>query len=1085
MATEDSLGRIIEISLSALEELIQKNDMGPPKKFGKEAADSVKIIADMQALLAKLNKNFDKESKQTAEYIKILKKNSKKEKQKKDGDCCKELLNALKSMESVQQDSVKDFVHSNEKLISTIKGGGGGGGHGGGGGGGGAGAAGGGDGWAKKMFNAKNLTKAANYADTLAAQLIGGFSPVSIALDGVIDKTLDFSNELKRIAHATDGITGKMTDLQGQIIQTNTQFHTMQEITGQSMSNQINMWLKINKKGIKDFKQVNNLLKTSGTTATMLRSNSEATADLFADWSLNLGLSDAKLGQVGRHLNTVQKETGLMGDDLISVARSSEAVLKNLRKYGNLTAQSAQNVLSLMARAKKFDLADEMNDMLKPLQSFSDLMSTEGPAKNWAVMAASASGLTQELYNGTMLKKKENLKAFAEGIDSNINSLLKQYGVTLETIDKLPPGIRAQLDNTVKLMSGMTLDQNRRLSKVYKESSMSYQDKMNEIEKKVLSVKGSKDEKSWLAKYDKEKKDLRLATGMQAIADLKENGKISADTNSELAGYKKELGISGGAEDQVRAILSQQVKDLGLDKTKESELLSRIGSAGEMQFKDLAGEIEDAYSAQATKEKQLTNALDELTNQLKYLNSWIGTTTTGWLEWLGNKLQYWGLMFAGLIGPMLSVGGMLLKTFKFFSGKGLIEIISSGFTRMFGKIGLGGLAKAGGRVFGAAGIGIGAVSGMMEDDPNRGLAERGILGALTGSTKTGSIMSGALGIETGSAGDEAMGILGSALSGAITGFFIGGPWGALVGALAGAGGEIYKIFTSPDSPLVKVLSGWVQSLKDGFFAAIGYIGEKLSSFGNWVWNEVSYIGSQISDFVGTITGFFGDLITKAVSFLISPTIAAIEIFSNFGSYWQQFSEYFSKVFDSITSWVTGSYDRVKKFFGFGKQEEAKANGFAIGTSEITQGGLAELHKGEMVIPANEAGMIRSLESAEGSPYRDVMAKTTAKPMLDVYEKMREKNASQTSKISRNPALEKIDEISEKQLTQLISINQGIQHLIQLIDNPKKSGKTTAQSRSNYVSQKQVLNTVDFGEWPVSETFRGMGGAQINSDGVIS
>lgn len=101
---------------------------------------------------------------------------------------------------------------------------------------------------------------------------------------------------------------------------------------------------------------------------------------------------------------------------------------------------------------------------------------------------------------------------------------------------------------------------------------------------------------------------------------------------------------------------------------------------------------------------------------------------------------------------------------------------------------------------------LGGIAGGFEGASNgRGAVEGAIVGALTGDASTGSMFSGALGIEKGSTADKSLGVVGATATGAMTGAAIGtlfgGPVGTAVGgAIGGAmgfGAEIYKWATEP------------------------------------------------------------------------------------------------------------------------------------------------------------------------------------------------------------------------------------------------------------------------------------------------
>jgi hypothetical protein len=116
---------------------------------------------------------------------------------------------------------------------------------------------------------------------------------------------------------------------------------------------------------------------------------------------------------------------------------------------------------------------------------------------------------------------------------------------------------------------------------------------------------------------------------------------------------------------------------------------------------------------------------------------------------------------------------------------------------------------------------LGGVAGAFDGAENgRGAVEGGVLGVLTGDASSGSVMSGMLGVEEGSAGDKTLGMLGAAGGGAMTGAALGSiipgvgtAVGAAVGGVLGLGAEAYKIFTEED-PAATAATAAVQQTVD-------------------------------------------------------------------------------------------------------------------------------------------------------------------------------------------------------------------------------------------------------------------------------
>ena len=182
----------------------------------------------------------------------------------------------------------------------------------------------------------------------------------------------------------------------------------------------------------------------------------------------------------------------------------------------------------------------------------------------------------------------------------------------------------------------------------------------------------------------------------------------------------------------------------------------------------------------------------------------------------------------------------------------------------------------------AADLVLGGVSGygasqMSAEEQKAAGVEEGIsatkattLGVLTGGAEKGSMFSSSLGIEKGSAGDEAMGIAGAAGRGALTGAAIGSfipvvgtAVGAAVGGLIGGVSETFKVFSDPDSSLRKWTGELVSDVGDFASESLSTMGSWASSAGEGISSFFSSVGSGVS----SLASGAADMASEAGSFL--------------------------------------------------------------------------------------------------------------------------------------------------------------------------------------------------------------------------
>jgi hypothetical protein len=196
-------------------------------------------------------------------------------------------------------------------------------------------------------------------------------------------------------------------------------------------------------------------------------------------------------------------------------------------------------------------------------------------------------------------------------------------------------------------------------------------------------------------------------------------------------------------------------------------------------------------------------------------------------------------------------------------------------------------------------VGLGAYFGA-QDAKNYGMSkgEGATYGALTGNVHTGSVFSSHLGIEQGSAGDKALGVLTAMLQGGMIGAAIGGGstfWaggagsipGAVIGAVTAGLAEGFKIFTEGDriKEMQKkqaqaeekekqrqlraqqdIKNKQINDLQDYYFQQKKFLEEDLKSRGVSFREQQSHIKKFTEEFQKTLkTQGVSDEITKAAT----------------------------------------------------------------------------------------------------------------------------------------------------------------------------------------------------------------------------
>ena len=221
-------------------------------------------------------------------------------------------------------------------------------------------------------------------------------------------------------------------------------------------------------------------------------------------------------------------------------------------------------------------------------------------------------------------------------------------------------------------------------------------------------------------------------------------------------------------------------------------------------------------------------------------------------------------------------------------------------------------------------------AGIRED---MGATEGGILGALTGNANKGSMLSSMVGIEEGSAGDEAMGIAAAGARGAGVGAAIGSiipgigtAVGAAVGGLIGTAAEGFKVFSDPNSKLRQGVAEFGQKIADGAKGAwekakqVGTaVAESITGFASTAWEGTKETLGKVGGFMfdrlkdtgkglAAVGGFFKDKLTEGASAAVSGVKA---IASSIGDKISEGGEYLTAGLDAVTG---GLASKAKSFF---------------------------------------------------------------------------------------------------------------------------------------------------------------------------
>lgn len=256
--------------------------------------------------------------------------------------------------------------------------------------------------------------------------------------------------------------------------------------TGQRFTTIQKTMLRNFKRGIQDTKALNKVTKTGLQTAYLLGASAESTADLFADWHQRLGMSTTDLRGMQRNMTQIARSTGIFGDELVQIAKSSHQFMENMRMAGNLSTTAAKNIVELTARGRKTGTEGATGRILDLLSK--GILRGGGGPKETALATIGAGGradLAQHALQGTLLETDEGMKDFANNLENWTRKLIGADPTKSleENIKKLTPAARARFTAIMEQTVGVGLNEMAIVVGNLKETSKSFNERIEDMTK--------------------------------------------------------------------------------------------------------------------------------------------------------------------------------------------------------------------------------------------------------------------------------------------------------------------------------------------------------------------------------------------------------------------------------------------------------------------------------------------------------------------------------------------------------------------------------------------------------------------------
>lgn len=415
-----------------------------------------------------------------------------------------------------------------------------------------------------------NLLRTGLVISSTLTALLGGFDILGILFGSMVDEERKFARGMKEIAFQTQGITSESYKMQNSFMEIG---KTAVE-TGFKSSEFQNHYLNNLKKGNRSQKEALGVTKTSLNLAFMIGSSAAETSSMFRDWNMHLDLGENQMSEISRGIQQVARQSGITGDNLLNVTKSSEKFLKDMRAANTLTASAAKNAFGLRAGAEKTGIGDKADEILSGLSSTTNLYNNiNDKTRNLLFGAASAVGKIGELQTGQILQNKSNIKAMKQGTQAIAESIV---GAPMELWNQLDPGQLMAANLRLEQVYGMKVGEFQKFVQVLDDQSKSTGDRLSDIDKQLQNQNLTLEERTHL---EKQAKEIAQAEGFDFLNKVDETFLKGKDFGSSLS------SVFSGLSEEAR----NDLKAIGADLNDPVTALKSISKITAKSIKDAGG----------------------------------------------------------------------------------------------------------------------------------------------------------------------------------------------------------------------------------------------------------------------------------------------------------------------------------------------------------------------------------------------------------------------------------------------------------------------------------------------------------------
>lgn len=656
--------------------------------------------------------------------------------------------------------------------------------------------------------------------------------------------------------------------------------------------------------------------------------------------------------------------------------------------------------MTAIAQAQKLGVSDEVNKFLLAASSLNNFTDAAPAVQALLARTASRAGLSEQLMMGTLAKDRKNFAAMSNSLFTEISNIAGQEVKSMEDLAALPDEVKRRLDVVYKEQGGIGAV--IKTAQSMEEAGKSFEQRIQELQdKKAMGFGGPQA----MAAIDQEIKRLQSSQSLEGVTKVSEKltkGK-SIDEALRDAGMSRDE-LTRSFETSI-STLNEGAAKHGFDQINPEDIQRAMQSpenykAFTEQINLLEQKINETERSNADPVSKIEKTVNEINETLK-------EGIFGWLQEWGGEILYTLMAIEGaskvwsllkMLPGMGGGGGGMMGPGGFFGKGGTMRNLKA---LMLGRTGLGGGAGStlgrGAKFMGRAGkfLGpVGMILGAGLDFADRKSEGQSTLQAVAGTA--GGVAGGLAGAAVGASIGSVVPVVGTAIGGLVGGIlgYFGG--GAVADAVTGAKNKIVDwtkdifggmsdevqgafkfmfggIFTAAEIGMAAIdnLKGAWTSLKEYFFGEFESSkkmkeGNKLAAtmHGN-IDNQLSSSveaakldPSKIPELTRQLEG-----LKMALSGNQKNLASSQAEMNKYGFFSDPLGEARSAIQDSIdrSTQETQKYEANIKYLEAeiaalkGAKAQVEVKSYAVGSSNIKNDGLALLHKGEAVLPAESAG----------------------------------------------------------------------------------------------------------------------------------